>query len=264
MDERYLQVAMAAARAAGRIQMEHFGHSHPMELKGDFNPVTEVDRLSEKAIVKMISEAFPDHDVLTEETPFEGKGSSWKWIVDPLDGTTNYFHGFPFFSVSVGLEVEGEVQLGTVYIPPLDELFHAEKGKGAFLNGNRISVSRTDDLNRSFLCTGFPYDVREHVDHYLTYFKNFIIRSFAIRRPGSAAIDLCYLAAGRFDGFWELKLQPWDVAAGSLMVTEAGGKVTDFGGEPFRIYSKEILATNGRIHDQMLDVIRNVQVISDQ
>jgi len=259
MDERYIKLAMAAARAAGRIQMEHFGHSHLMELKGDFNPVTEVDRLSEKTIVKMILDAFPDHDILTEETPFEGKGSSWKWIVDPLDGTTNYFHGFPFFSVSIGLEVDGEVKLGAVYIPPLDELFHAEKGKGAFLNGNRISVSGTGDLNRSFLCTGFPYDVREHVDHYLKYFKNFIVRSFAIRRPGSAAIDLSYLAAGRFDGFWELKLQPWDVAAGSLMVTEAGGKVTDFNGGPFRIYSKEILATNGLIHQQMLEVIRNVQ-----
>ncbi len=263
MDERYIKLAMAAAKEAGRIQMSHFGHSHPMELKADFNPVTEVDRLSEKAIVKMILEAFPDHDVLTEETPFEGKGSSWKWIVDPLDGTTNYFHGFPFFSVSIGLEVDGEVKLGAVYIPPLDELFHAERGKGAFLNGKRISVSRADDLNRSFLCTGFPYDVREHVDHYLTYFKNFIIRSFAIRRPGSAAIDLCYLAAGRFDGFWELKLQPWDVAAGSLMVTEAGGKVTDFEGGPFRIYSKEILATNGQIHQQMLDVIQNVQATNN-
>ena len=253
--ERYLQLAMAAARAAGRIQMEHFGHSHPMELKGDIHPVTEVDRLSEKAIVKMILEAFPDHDVLTEETPFEGKGSSWKWIVDPLDGTTNYFHGFPFFSVSIGLEVEGEVKLGTVYIPPLDELFHAEKGKGAFLNGNRISVSRTDDLNRSFLCTGFPYDVREHVDTYLTYFKNFIIRSFAIRRPGSAAIDLSYLAAGRFDGFWELKLHPWDTAAGEIMVEEAGGKVTDFQGRKYSIYGKCILASNGHIHNVMKKIL---------
>jgi myo-inositol-1(or 4)-monophosphatase len=261
---RCLRLAMEAAREAGRIQMNHLGRSQPMELKGDFNPVTEVDRLSERAIVKRIVEAFPDHDVLAEETPFEGKGSSWKWIVDPLDGTTNYSHGFPFFSVSIGLEAYGEVILGVVYVPPLEELFHAEKGKGAFLNGRQISVSRADDLNRSLLCTGFPYDVRDHVDHYLMYFKNFIVRSFAIRRPGSAAIDLCYLAAGRFDGFWELNLQPWDVAAGSLMITEAGGKVTDFKGEPFRIYSKEILATNGLIHEQMLEVMRNVQVISDQ
>ena len=150
------------------------------------------------------------------------------------------------------------MKLGVVYNPVLDELFHAERGEGAFLNGNPISVSREDDLDRSFLCTGFPYDVREYADFYLRYFRQFIIRSFAIRRPGSAAIDLSYLAAGRFDGFWELKLHPWDVAAGSLIVTEAGGKVTDFKGKPFDIYSEEILASNGLIHEEMLEVIQEV------
>ncbi|MEW6375421.1 MAG: inositol monophosphatase family protein, partial [Thermodesulfobacteriota bacterium] len=144
------------------------------------------------------------------------------------------------------------------YNPILDELFVAERGGGAYLNGNRLSVSRVGDLNRSFLSTGFPYDVREHTDFYLRYFRQFIARSFAIRRPGSAAIDLCYLAAGRFDGFWELKLHPWDVAAGSLMVTEAGGRVTDFQGRPFNIYSEEILASNGLIHQEMLEVIQEL------
>jgi myo-inositol-1(or 4)-monophosphatase len=257
-DDRYLRIAIAAAKEAGRIQMLHFGHSHPVEYKGEFNPVTEVDRLCERAIVKMTSDAFPDHDILTEESPFQGKGSPWKWIIDPLDGTTNYFHGFPCFCVSIGLEVEGEVKLGVVYVPPLNELFHTEKGKGAFLNGERIVVSRADRLSKSLLCTGFPYDVHEHVDFYLRFFHQFITRSFAIRRPGSAAIDLSYLAAGRFDGFWEFKLHAWDVAAASLLITEAGGKVTDLQGGPFNIYSEEILASNGLIHQEMLQAIQEI------
>ncbi len=257
-DDRYVQLALAAAREAGRIQMEHLGHSHSVEYKGDIDPVTAVDRLCEKAVVRMISDAFPDHDILTEESPFEAKGSAWRWIIDPIDGTSNYFHGFPFFCISIALEIEGKVRLGIVHVPVLNETFLAEKGKGAFLNGNRISVSRNGDLNRSFLCTGFPYDVREHPDHYLSYFREFLIKCFAIRRPGSAAIDLSYLAAGRFDGFWELKLHPWDVAAASLMITEAGGKVTDLQGRPFSIYSEEILASNGLIHEQMLEIMRRI------
>jgi myo-inositol-1(or 4)-monophosphatase len=259
IDDRYLRLAMAAAREAGRIQMIHFGHSHSVEYKEEFNPVTEIDRLCEGAIVKMISDAFPDHDILAEESPFAGKGSSWKWIIDPIDGTTNYLHGFPCFSVSIGLEVEGEIKLGVVYVPPLDELFHTEKGKGTFLNGERVVVSRIDRLDRSLICTGFPYDVRENADFYLRYFGHFITRSFAIRRPGSAAIDLSYLAAGRFDGFWEFKLHPWDVAAASLMITEAGGKVTDFRGGPYTIYSKEVLASNGLIHEEMVQAIREIE-----
>jgi len=253
-----LRLAVAAAKEAGRIQMLHFGHSHPVEYKGDFNPVTEVDRRCEQAIVKMISDAFPEHDILTEESPFEEKGSPWKWIIDPLDGTTNYLHGFPCFCASIGFEVEGEVRLGVVYVPTLNELFHAEKGKGAFLNGERIVVSRIDRLSRSLLGTGFPYDVHEHVDFYLRYFRQFLTKSFAVRRPGSAAIDLSYLAAGRFDGFWEFKLHAWDVAAASLIVAEAGGKITDLQGQPFNIYSGEVLASNGFIHHEMLEAIRKV------
>jgi myo-inositol-1(or 4)-monophosphatase len=258
IDNRYLQLAIAAAKEAGQIQKLHYGRSHQVEYKGDINPVTEVDRLCEKAIVKIILDVFPNHDILTEESPFEKKGSSWKWIIDPIDGTTNYFHGFPCFCVSIGLEVEKEVRLGVVYNPLLDELFHAEKGEGAFLNGKRIQVSRIDHLDRGFLSTGFPYDVREHTDFYLRYFRKFLSKSFAIRRPGSAALDLSYLAAGRFDGFWELKLHPWDVVAGSLMVTEAGGKMTDFQGRSYNIYSEETLASNGLIHEEMLQAIREI------
>ncbi len=257
-DDRYLRTAIAAAKEAGRIQMLHFGHSHPVQYKGEFNPVTEVDRLCERAIVKMISDAFSDHDILTEESPFEGKGSRWKWIIDPLDGTTNYLHGFPCFCISIGLEVEGEVEMGVVYVPPLRELFHAEKGKGAFLNGERMTVSRVDRLDRSLICTGFPYDVHDRADFYLRYLRQFITRCFAIRRPGSAAIDLSYLAAGRFDGFWEFKLHAWDVAAASLLITEAGGKVTDLQGRPFNVYSEVILASNGLVHEEMIQTIREM------
>lgn len=257
-DSRFLQVGIAAAKEAGRIQKLHLGHFHSVEYKGEIDPVSEIDRLCEKAVSQIIFDAFPDHDLLTEESVFEGKGSPWKWIVDPIDGTTNYIHGFPFFCVSIGLEVEGEVKLGVVFDPLFDEVFHAESGKGAYLNGNQISVSHVDDLGRSFLATGFPYDVREHADFYLRYFRQFITRSFAIRRPGSAALDLCYVAAGRLDGFWELKLHAWDMAAASLMITEAGGKVTDFQGGPFSIYSGEIVASNGLIHQEMLQVIQEV------
>ena len=257
-NDRYLQVAIVAAKEAGRIQKVHLGDLHKVEFKGEINPVSEVDKLCEKAINQIILNAFPDHDLLTEESAFKGKGSPFKWVIDPIDGTTNYIHGFPFFCVSIGLEMEGEMKLGVVYDPLFDELFQAETGKGAFLNGNRISVSGMKDLDLSFLTTGFPYDVREHADFYLGFFRQFMMKSIAIRRPGSAALDLCYVAAGRCDGYWELKIHSWDVAAGSLMVTEAGGKVTDFKGGTFSIYDEEILASNGWIHEEMLRVIQEV------
>ncbi len=254
----YLEIAVAAAEDAGRIQMRHFGGSHAVEYKGEFNPVTAVDKLSEKAIVERITRAFPDHDLLSEETPFEGKGSPFRWIIDPLDGTTNYAHGFSFFSVSIALEIEGEVKLGVVYCPAFQERFHAEKGKGAFLNGSSIAVSAVNDLKTAFLCTGFPYDVREKPDFYLSYFRQFLITSFAIRRPGSAAIDLSYVACGRFDGFWEFRLHPWDVAAATLILTEAGGKVSNLRGGAFSIYDDEILASNGRVHDAMVEAVQGI------
>lgn len=256
---RYLDVAITAAREAGKIQLHHFGQPQSVTYKGEFDPVTEVDRLCDEAIQKTIRQTFPDHDILTEETPFQEKGSPWRWIIDPIDGTTNYARGFPFFSVSIGLEFEGEITLGVVYQPVLNELFMAEKGKGAFLNEKEIIVSKTEQMRRSFLATGFPYDVQKNPDHYLRYFREFIRQSLAIRRPGSAAIDLAYVAAGRFDGFWELRLKPWDMAAGILLITEAGGKVTDPEGRPFDIYSGGLLiASNGQIHEKMLEVINGM------
>lgn len=257
-NDRYLQIAIEAAKKAGQIQKLNFGHSHQVEYKGVINPVSEVDKLCEQSIVRMISNDFKDHDIMTEESSFKKKGSSWRWIIDPLDGTTNYVHGYPFFCVSIGLEVEGEMELGVVYDPMRDELFHVEKGRGAYLNGEKIFVSPVDHLDRGLLVTGFPYDVREHADFYLSYFRQFMMKSFAIRRDGSAALNLCYLAAGRFDGYWELKIQAWDIASGCLMVTEAGGEVSDFQGQPYSIYSGEILASNHLIHDEMLKVMKEV------
>ncbi len=258
-NSRFLEIAIEAAKEAGRIQKLYYEHSYQIVYKGEINPVTEVDKRCEQAIVQIIHQAFPDHDLMTEESQYEAKGSPFKWIIDPLDGTTNYLHRFPCFSVSVGLEIEGEVRLGVVYGPILEELFFAEKGKGAFLNGRQIAVSKLTHLRKALLGTGFPYDVHEHVDDYLPYFRGFLKKTFAIRRPGSAAIDLAYVAAGRFDGFWEPKLHPWDVAAGVLLVEEAGGVVTDFEGRPYNIYFEKIVASNGLIHEDMLQVIREIQ-----
>ena len=255
-NKSYLEVAISAAMEVGRVQMFHFGQAHSVEYKGEFNPVTEVDRLCDEIIQRTLLNAFPDHEVMTEESVFKKKDSAYRWIVDPIDGTTNYLHVFPCFSVSIGLEVDGELQLGVVYVPPLNELFHAEKGKGTFLNGKQIFVSHEPALDRSLLATGFPYDVHEHSDFYIRYFHQFIKRSFAVRRPGSAAVDLAYVAAGRFDGFWEFKLHSWDIAAGVLLITDAGGMVTDFKGGTFSIYAEETLASNGLIHEQMLQVIQ--------
>lgn len=258
MDQRFLQVAVQAAREAGRIQRNHFGRVNRIELKGEIDPVSDVDRLCESTILKIIGREFPDHDLLTEESPFEAKGSRFRWIVDPLDGTTNYIHGYPCFAVSIGLEVDGRMELGVVYDPSLNELFHGTRGGLAFLNSRRIHVSPTRALNQSLITLGFPYDVRKDPDVYVRYFRQFLVKSFAVRRPGSAVLDLCHLATGRFDGFWELKLHPWDVAAGSVIVREAGGKLTGLRGQPFDLYSGEIVASNGMIHEEMLQAIQEV------
>jgi myo-inositol-1(or 4)-monophosphatase len=258
-DEHHLAVAVAAAKEAGRIQKRYFSRSLHVDYKSEINPVTKVDKLCEDVIVQKLRSAFPNHDILTEETDFEGKGSPFKWIVDPLDGTSNYIHGYPCFCVSIALEIEGEIELGVVYDPNLRELFHALKGSGASMNGKRISVSRSNDLDTSLLGTGFPYDIREYPDFYLSFFRAFMVRTLALRRPGSAVLDLCYVASGRFDGFWEMKLYPWDMAAGCLLITEAGGRLTDFQGGPHSIHSVETLASNGLIHDQMLEVMKEVK-----
>lgn len=252
---KFKQVAIKAGLEAGKILLENQAKKKKIGYKGEINLVTEVDYLSERTILKVISKDFPEHSVLTEESKGKNRNSAYLWIIDPLDGTTNYAHDFPVYCVSIALQKDEEIILGLVYNPILKELFLAEKEKGAFLNGKRIFVSKTRQLSKSLLATGFPYDIRTSKENNLDYFSKFALKAQAIRRAGSAALDLCYLAMGRFDGFWELKLSPWDTAAGISMVAEAGGKVTDFSNRKFNIFSKNLLATNGKIHKQMLDVL---------
>ncbi len=253
----FLSVAREAALTAGGLLRENVGRTREISYKGEINLVTEMDRRSERTIVDILQAAFPGHSVLAEEeTMIEGV-SSYRWVIDPLDGTTNYAHGYPNFAVSIALERSDEVIAGVVYDPLRDELYTAEKGAGAALNGRPIRVSAADTLIRSLLATGFPYDRATSEKNNLNYFRALLMASQEVRRSGSASLDLCSVAAGKLDGYWELKLHPWDVAAGSLIVREAGGMVSDFSGTRFSIHDKEILASNGRIHGQMISVINN-------
>lgn len=249
------EFAESLATRAGAILREHQGKVHRVEYKGEIDLVTEVDRLSEEFIRREISERFPDHEILGEEEGLSASGSEFRWIVDPIDGTTNYAHGFPYYCVSIGLERGGELVAGAIYNPVLDELYSAHKGGGATMNGSPIRVSKVDTVMRSLLTTGFPYSVRQAGDNF-EEFRRFVLASQAVRRAGSAALDLCCVAIGRYDGFWEPGLSPWDIAAGALIVQEAGGQVTSYGGEPLDIYAREILATNGLLHGPMQDILR--------
>jgi myo-inositol-1(or 4)-monophosphatase len=255
MDDDLKRVALKAVKEGGAILVKYFGKIKSIDYKGEINLVTEADQRSEEVILSIIKDSYPNHRILAEETGESGNSSSFKWIIDPLDGTTNYAHGYPCFCVSLAIEYEEEVIYGAVYDPVKDELFTAEKGKGAFINGKAIKTSSTKQLDQSLLCTGFPYDVRDDMDSNILNFRTFLMKAQAVRRDGSAALDLCHTAAGRFDGFWEQKLFPWDVAAGGLLVTEAGGKLTNFTGGNFSIYDKEIVASNGLIHDQMVEAL---------
>ncbi len=253
--ERYGKAGTEAALAAGDLLMERFRTKIDAAHKGIIDLVTEVDLAAEALIVSALHREFPDFAILAEERHAGTARGPVTWIIDPLDGTTNYAHGLPFFSVSIGLEVEGEIEFGVVHIPALREVFIAHRGRGAYLNGVPIHVSNTSSLDASLLTTGFPYDIRTSRSTNLEYFAEFSRRSFAVRRAGSAAMDFCYVAAGYYDGFWELKLNPWDCAAGYLIVREAGGKVTNFRGRTGSIYDRESLATNGLIHDAMLNIL---------
>jgi len=249
------ECAIEIARDAGIFVKNKLNSVHTIHYKGKINLVTEADKISEEMITSKITTLFPDHDILAEEFTHIDSGSDFRWIIDPLDGTTNYAHGFPFFCVSIALERLDTMIVGIVYDPMLDEMFVAEKGKGAFLNDREIHVSNTRGTIKSLLATGFPYDIQKDSQNNLNYFNEMILKAQAIRRAGSAALDLAYVAAGRFDGFWELKLNPWDIAAGWLLVEEAGGIVTDMGGNNYFLESPSILASNGRIHKEMMDVL---------
>ncbi len=253
-----LQFAMQTAREAGRILAERFGRvALQVSHKGDIDLVTEADLAAEQLIIERIRSYYPRHAILAEEggaVVREGGQGEHKWIIDPLDGTTNYAHGYPCFCVSIALERAGEIIVGVIYDPLRDELFAAERGSGATLNGRRIRVSNVEDLNRALLCTGFPYDVRDRGD-FARHFYNFIMHAQAVRRDGSAALDLAYVACGRFEGFWEEGLRPWDVAAGALLIEEAGGRVSRYDDSPYNIYAPPIMASNGLVHEQMMRVL---------
>ena len=253
---KFKEVAVFSAKSAGDLLLENFGKKQKINYKSDVDLLTEIDKKSEKLIIDIITKNFPGHNILSEESKPTDKKSSYKWIIDPLDGTTNYAHNFPFFCVAIALEIDGEIRLGVVYNPILNELFFAEKGKGAYLNNKKIKVSEIKKITNSLLATGFPYDIKESKNNNIKNFINFSLCAQAVRRPGSASLDQCYVAMGRLDGFWELKLNPWDMAAGSLIVKEAGGKVTDFSGKNFSIYKREIVASNGIIHSDMIDILK--------
>jgi len=247
--------AVELAHEAGAILLEGYGRAHAPERKGRIDLVTEYDRRSERLLIERITRRFPAHAILAEESGnHEAPGSTTRWIIDPLDGTTNFAHNYPFFGVSIAVETRGELAAGAVFDPVRGEMFAAARGEGATLNARPIRVSDVERIEDALLVTGFPYDVREHPELILPLFHAFLVRAQGVRRDGSAALNLCYLANGRFDGFWESSLSAWDMAAGVLIVREAGGTVTDFSGGPFRLDGRCILASNGRVHEEMMRI----------
>ncbi len=253
---RVLRTAIDAATKAGAVLQEHARKGFRIAHKNIVNLVTDADHAAEQCIVDLIRTSFPDHRILAEERGAnEPTTSPYHWVIDPLDGTTNFAHGFPAYCVSIGVEYEGHGMLGVVFDPTRQELFTAEVGGGAFLNDAKIQVSKTPALDQALLVTGFAYDIRETSNNNLDHFARFALRVQGLRRTGTAALDLCYVAAGRFDGFWELKLNPWDMAAGVVILREAGGTVTDFSGAAFSIFGQQLVASNGLIHQAMISML---------
>lgn len=258
-DEAFLEAAVAAAREAGALLLDHFRRGVSVDLKGAVDLVTEADRAAEALVVARLRAALPEASILAEEGGgFDGRGDL-RWVVDPLDGTTNFAHGYGVFAVSIALEREEASVLGVVLDPVREECFTARRGGGAHLNGRPIAVSGRARLEEALLATGFPYDIREHPRNNLPQFAAFARRARGVRRDGSAALDLCAVAAGRFDGFWEEKLAPWDVAAGMLIVAEAGGAVSGYRGEPADAFAGNLVASNGRIHGEMVGVLESIE-----
>lgn len=252
----FLEVARRAALGAGDLIRRNLGAPIRVDMKGQIDLVTEVDTACEELIRSTLLEAFPDHRILGEEGGEIGAAGPCLWLVDPLDGTTNFAQGYPFFGVSVGLQIDGHMAVGVVHDPTRDETFWAVRGQGAWLDDRPIHVTDCDEIGNALLVTGFPYDVRSCPDIHLDLFRDFVLTARGIRRDGAAALDLCYVACGRVDGFWELGLSPWDMAAGSLIVTEAGGRLTDYAGRPLNLRGRHMVASNTLLHRQMLDAIQ--------
>ncbi|MBD3426256.1 MAG: inositol monophosphatase [Candidatus Omnitrophica bacterium] len=250
------EVAENVAKEAGEYVLKHMGRLKEVSHKSGINDlVTDVDKGSEKIIISRIKNEFPEHSILAEESGEEDAGSVFRWVIDPLDGTTNYTHSFPFFCVSIGVLYGKKVIAGVVYDPSRDELFTAIDGSGAFLNGMPIKVSGAQAVKDSLIATGFAYNIQTKKEN-VSYFGRMLQHAQAVRRAGSAALDLCYVACGIFDGFWEMGLHPWDTAAGQLMVTEAGGKVTNMSGEMFDIFQNSVVATNASIHSEVIELLK--------
>jgi myo-inositol-1(or 4)-monophosphatase len=263
LDPLLLATAVEAVLDAGATQLASLGRDIRIDKKGSIDLVTEVDIAIERRFREMVAARFPDHAVLGEELTSGDRRAippGYCWVFDPIDGTTNYAHGLPIFCASLALELDGVAVVAAVYDPTRRELFTAERGGGAYLNGAPLRVSATGQLTDALLCTGFPYDVRESVDEIVGLFGAFIGRSRAVRRLGSAALDLCYVAAGRFDGFWEQRLHPWDTAAAALVIEEAGGVVTNWEGGAFQSRHSSLVASNGPLHEPLMNVIREFRI----
>lgn len=252
--DKIKSVLLDAAMTAGKHMLSRISARAGFAEKSEISIVTETDKECEKIVLDKILGAFPDHSILSEESDAI-EGSHHRWIIDPIDGTTNFAHTFPASCVSIAYEEEGVVMMGAIYDPFRDEMFFASKGAGSFLNGRRIFVSETKSLSHSLMATGFPYDRKERIDDYLAMIKTFLLLTHDIRRVGAAALDMCYVACGRFDGYWEANIEAWDKAAGMLIVTEAGGKVSDYSGNPMTLKGRQNVASNGHIHEAMLKVI---------
>jgi len=258
--DQVLSHSVQAARIAGKMLLDNFGKLKSQEIhkKTAFDFVTEVDNASEKTIIDYLNQFYPNHDIHAEESGKHGKESDFLWLIDPLDGTKNYIQSFPIFSISIGLKYLDSILVGVVYAPFFDEMFTAVKGKGAYLNGKQIHVSQKTEMAESMIATGFPHGAKKYLDVYLKCFKELFLQVSAIRRAGSAAIDLAYTACGRFDGFWEFKLNPWDIGAGILLVKEAGGFITDpIGGDNY-FNTGDLIAGTPEIHNKMLKILRPI------
>lgn len=259
-NNNFLSTAVKAARLAGELILNSLGRisKDDVSMKQASDFVTRVDKDSEQIIIKTIKNSFPDHSFLAEESGKESDSEHYRWIIDPLDGTTNYIHGYPMFSVSIALEYKGEIILGVIFDPLRNEIYTAEKGRGAFLNGKPVKVSSVSSLKNSLITTGFPFRKKEMIDMYLKLFRNIFYKVSDIRRAGSAALDLAHLACGRCDGFFEIGLSPWDIAAGSLLIKEAGGVVTDFGGEEDYLLTGNVVAGSPALHKEILEEVKKV------
>jgi myo-inositol-1(or 4)-monophosphatase len=252
-----LTMATEVARTAGDLLRTYAKRGFRITHKNPIDLVTDADHAVEQCIIEHIRAQFPTHRILAEERGSDTLSASrYRWVIDPLDGTTNFAHGYPVYTISIGVEHEGRGLIGVVYDPTRDELFTAQAGGGAHLNGQPITVSSTEQLDQALLVTGFAYNIRDTLNNNLNHFARFVLRAQGLRRTGSAALDLCYVAAGRFDGFWEVKLSPWDMAGGVVILREAGGTVTDFKGKTHSIHQPELVASNGRIHEAMLAILR--------